>query len=464
MELSILDQTSPHFYIRQLFCFEFDHRSTGPALYGLHHALEAPIAQWPVLAGMVIPGQDPDSKHNLKSVRYQTPLPRPLYGTHLFAMQWLSANYQELLARGMPQSELKTGSLSSLPWNSKPGQAYPVFGLQVNFLEGGLILCFTLSHTVLDGVSKDAIFECFGRNMRMDTPTFKNLHVQSREFVDLCRSKSTNINVHTCPEYRYDNTPPPPLTRQATGRVFVFDAHRIAELKDSVMKYLQTTASDAWASTSDCLCALLWVSVMQVRARRLSPSTNVKFSQSVNARRQFSLPQSYFGNAFLQPFASARLGDLLNSSETDCLEELPDDLLKIATVAKAALNIRAAIQEVDKDYAQQRLDLWASLQDPSSTLHAFWRALDMPDTGIFLSSWVNFGADVDFAIPGTTTGCAQYVRKPWSASEGACNILPRKGGTKGDADWEVLVQLSVEDMERLCVETEFGRLANKVIE
>ncbi|KAK8177699.1 transferase family-domain-containing protein [Phyllosticta citrichinensis] len=466
LELSILDQVAPDFYIRQLFCFKFpDSKDTSSALHQLHRALQATVARWPILAGVVTPIQQPGPKSNLREVRYSKPTPCHSYGTHLFGMKWLSIDYEKLHARGMPQSELTTENLSSLPNNPKRGERYPVYGFQVNFVDGGLILCFTFSHMVLDGVSKNAVYEEFGRNMRLETIKFSgDLPVKPRAFVPLC-SQTPSIDAHACVEYDYGE-PPPPLNRPATGRLFIFKAHRIAELKEAVVEHLRTTDSTMWASTCDCLCALLWTSIMKVRFSRLSPYTIVKFSQSADSRSKLtpSLPADYFGNAFLQPFATARLEELVSKSAPENFDENSNDVSTVAVIASAALRIRNAIQSVDKAFAQQRLDLWASLQDPSSTLHAFWRALDMGDTGIFLSSWVSFGADVDFSIPGTTTGCAQWIRKTRSASEGACNILPRKLGTKGDADWEVLVQLSVEDMERLCEETEFGSLAMRVIE
>ncbi|KAK7517771.1 transferase family-domain-containing protein [Phyllosticta citriasiana] len=466
LELSLLDQVAPDFYIRQLFCFTFpDSKYTSNALSQLHRALQATVAHWPILAGIVTLVKRAGTESDSREVRYPKPSPVSLYGTHLFGMKWFSIDYEKLHIRGMPQSELNTETFSSLPKNPRRGEKRPVFGFQVNFVDGGLILCFTFSHKVLDGVSKNAVYEEFGRSMRLNPLEFSlDLPIKPRAVVPVSGQKSP-AGTHACIEYDYGE-PPTLSNRPATGRIFIFDAQCIAELKDAVMEHLRATDSSVWVSTCDCLCALLWTSVMNVRSRRLSPSTTVKFAQSVDARGKFTppLPADYFGNAFLQPFATAQLGELVSTSVPECLEEHRSGVSTVAVIANAALNIRNTVQAVDKAFTQQRLDLWSSLQDPSSTLHAFWRALDMAEAGIFLSSWVSFGADVDFGIPGTTTGRAQWIRKTRSASEGACNILPRKLGTKGDADWEVLVQLRIEDMERLCEETELGRLAKKVVE
>ena len=65
--------------------------------------------------------------------------------------------------------------------------------------------------------------------------------------------------------------------------------------------------------------------------------------------------------------------------------------------------------------------------------------------------------DVDFGIPDTGGGKPVWARKTYSASDGSLNVMPRAGGAKGnDANWEVLLALRVEDLERICGNKELG--------
>ncbi|KAL8405631.1 hypothetical protein RB596_004474 [Gaeumannomyces avenae] len=106
---------------------------------------------------------------------------------------------------------------------------------------------------------------------------------------------------------------------------------------------------------------------------------------------------------------------------------------------------------------------------------AHGRALQPGRAGLGCSVWAHMGADVDFAIPGTTTaatatatagdGRADFVRKTWSASDGSMNVMQRRGGTRGAAEpWEVLLALRERDMEWLCRDDELGRWASGWVE
>jgi trichothecene 3-O-acetyltransferase len=93
------------------------------------------------------------------------------------------------------------------------------------------------------------------------------------------------------------------------------------------------------------------------------------------------------------------------------------------------------------------------------------RSIDAANTGLDFSSWVEFGADLDFGIPGTEWPDPDWVRKTWSTNPGACNIMPRKGGRQGGMkDWEVVLGLKEDEMVKVCGKSELGRWAYIIAE
>ena len=138
--------------------------------------------------------------------------------------------------------------------------------------------------------------------------------------------------------------------------------------------------------------------------------------------------------------------------------------ITMAELALGALRMRQAVQGVDKNYVNERLKTFSALSDPTEVSRAYTRAMDTSNTGLDFSSWRDQGADIEFGIPGTGTSSVAWWRKTWSPNEGAYNILPRKGGSKGTADWEVSLGLSVEDMEKVCSDDELGGWVSRIVE
>ena len=126
--------------------------------------------------------------------------------------------------------------------------------------------------------------------------------------------------------------------------------------------------------------------------------------------------------------------------------------------------MRQAVKGVDNVYVDERLKTFSTLSDPTEVSKAYTRAMDTSNTGIDFSSWRDQGAGIEFGIPGTATSSVGFWRKTWSPNDGAYNILPRKGGSKGDADWEISLGLSVTDMEKVCSQHELGSWVTRIVE
>jgi hypothetical protein len=126
------------------------------------------------------------------------------------------------------------------------------------------------------------------------------------------------------------------------------------------------------------------------------------------------------------------------------------------TIIPAIREINRTISSVDNTGVQRHLGYFLSIKSVTSTentLRFHWG----PD--LYITSWMDFGAEHSWDIPGTMSNMPEFIRRTHSASDGGMIILPRKREiVEGiEAPYEVLVRLAREDMARLL--TEEGGLA-----
>jgi hypothetical protein len=76
---------------------------------------------------------------------------------------------------------------------------------------------------------------------------------------------------------------------------------------------------------------------------------------------------------------------------------------------------------------------------------------------IYISSWLNFGADLSWGIPGTDldkdslAGRPEFIRRSYGPGDGGMIFLPRRRQlvNEKEAPFEILVRLADEDMTRV---------------
>lgn len=466
LHLSPFDQSIGRIYVRKLYCFAFpDSHRRSEAVEALHHGISVAVARWPFLTGAVGPSKE-SPRRNAVDLVYKTDSDGEPVRDILSVRELSTADFpwthQQLKAASMPPSAMKKEKLSAVPEHPKAGETRPAFSVTASFFEGGLILCVASHHTVFDGNSVRQFLKAFTAAM-VDPPQAQSIkEVPFPRRIEYVEGSCTNCSgncLHVFPEF--DTREPAIIEvdlaapRPSTARVLAFSASKIDHLKSAVTQQLPLVAEPgAWVSTTDCLAALIWIAVIRSRQNRLSPGTKVKFGMAVDIRSKTDPPLSvdYFGNAIVHTLTTSTVAELTNTMDHDSgidVEMESESEIDTKTIALAASRIRAAVLRVDKTYVSDRLHVFSKIADPTFTATAYKKALDMPHTGLDMSSWQDQGADLDFGIPGASSK-PEFVRKTFSANEGACNILPRKGGSKGTADWEVLLGLSVSDMEVVC--------------
>ena len=116
--------------------------------------------------------------------------------------------------------------------------------------------------------------------------------------------------------------------------------------------------------------------------------------------------------------------------------------------------IKRVINKVDNDWVLRHLSFFASIDEIKDTECAlgFRFGLDM-----YITSWMNFGGDIEWGIPGTDLtasglhGRPDYIRRTYGPSDGGMMVMPRRRHLVNgeDAPYEVMVRLATVDMERL---------------
>lgn len=249
------------------------------------------------------------------------------------------------------------------------------------------------------------------------------------------------------------------------SHILTTSAKTVTGLKSRINEHIRLHFhKDGWVSTTDCISALLLVYITRARylSRTLGDSPRIVFTTAVNIRKLFKgdMEPTQFGNLFVTAAVPYLCKDMIPEHDNEL--ELPGTT--VADIASIAYKLRSTLEGIGKDHVLQRIALLSQLNHPTDASAAAARACHPAVTGVKFGSLVNFGADLDFGIPGTTgDGSPRFCRKPWMYDEGMVNILPRKGGTKGSADWEILLCLPASTIEIMLRSHEFGQYIKRFV-
>jgi hypothetical protein len=124
------------------------------------------------------------------------------------------------------------------------------------------------------------------------------------------------------------------------------------------------------------------------------------------------------------------------------------------TIVHVIGKIKSTILAVDNDWISRHLSFFNGIDQITDTELALSIQFS---SDIYISSWLNFGADLCWGIPGTDlgklslAGRPEFIRRTYAPSDGGMIFLPRRRQTSNDteAPFEILVRLANEDMSRL---------------
>ena len=127
------------------------------------------------------------------------------------------------------------------------------------------------------------------------------------------------------------------------------------------------------------------------------------------------------------------------------------------TILHVIRKIKGTILGVNNDWINRHLTFFKSIKQITDTECAL--ALSF-GSDIYITSWLNFGADFHWGIPGTDlgkeslAGRPEFIRRSYGPGDGGMIFLPRRRQlTNGvEAPFEILVRLNEEDMDRVLSE------------
>lgn len=441
------------------------------ALARLHSYVRRIVDAKPYLAGWVVPAQDPGPEGKME-VRFTLDDLNgfPTMQIRRLTREEVPFNYDQLNKAGLPPSAIRPDLVSALSESADENRA-PVFRVQANLIDGGLIVSFYLHHCISDGTGIGLLISGAILNddftFKRDLPSKVHLVPELSDRLNAFAHRKTcvrsalswshpNMVSGRQIQYRTTTQVESPLllaTTPGRGCVVTFTDEVVSRMKVFFLAELAKAESPLSLTKTDVLQTLLWHHMTSARLPSLLPEhaiTNSKLLTPVNLRNKLkghhAIDDNYFGAAV--DFASAELS----------LEHLQKR--DFASLTATALAIHEAIDMVDDSYVgvaialSNSTDLTIDVRDLQASNMNRTTGADM-----YITSWERmdlYSAELDLGL-----GRPDWVRKPWSRDPGSCIILPRN---PEKAVVEVVIQMTEDDMARLLNDNDFMAMVSRVVE
>ncbi|OAQ72022.1 acetyltransferase [Pochonia chlamydosporia 170] len=321
----------------------------------------------------------------------------------------------------------------------------PVFAVQANFIEGGLVLTIVAQHNTMDMHGQKTIINWLSKACHNESFSNEELEVGNTD-----KSQSYPLlpdSWEPGPEIAQQLVKPPvvepksnaaqtqlPPPKASWGYV-TFSSTALETLK---IKATQTKRVGCnFVSTDDTVCAFIWTCLSRARASRLKPDVKSIFARAIDVRPRLGLPSNYPGACTNMTFNELSIravgSDTLGGIASDIRRQLDPN------VTDMAHNTRAFATYLSRCTDKSKLNMTGST-DPSS--------------GIMLSSWAGINLyDLDFNLG---LGKPESVRRPcFLPVESLMYIMPKSP----NGDMAVAICITDEDWERLKEDEEWKKHA-----
>ncbi|EPE06631.1 trichothecene 3-o-acetyltransferase [Ophiostoma piceae UAMH 11346] len=466
--LSPIAQTMPKIYVLMAEVFPLapdGSPSPGTIVKNMTAGLQHTLSQFPALAatlemdaesGRMWAAKNRDSGVHLH-VKYMAKDEFPTY---------MDLNERDFPAALLDGNKLLPTSVTAKQLHSPDGnndaEGIPLVVLQLNFIQGGLVLGIAVHHVLSDGPGCDGFLTTWAENTISVTqglpfqPMGYVLDHSSPPFhVDPPSPSRFNDIKDAYPVLKDAGGPmaaPPPGFQMPTlvPQMWHFPKTRLTKLKSKASGTTpQGANADGWISTYDAIMALLWSRITAAKVPLLQPDINTASTtlvHAVNTRGVWAdpaLPDRFIGSAAVQ----ARSGPLL----------IRDVIATPQTLPATASTVRSSIRQLTLPYLLGMLE-WI-------TGHKDQRYLET-DVNSFLgldlggSSWQGITAyerhDFGFGLP-------HAVRWPSPPFEGFVFLYPSRASFKeegADEGIEVCVCLEESCHKRLLVDEVLAQYAH----
>lgn len=336
----------PPMYSKRILCFPLpkttDERNQRDEniTYLLLTALRSTVEQLPFLAGSIVPfSKDQPWLHDVRPSGAAYLEVKDLSGT---------LDFSTLRKACFSPTLLDTDQLCPFPESFYiRGGPLDVCRLRAIFIEGGLLLVISIIHTVCDGRGITDVLKVFAEKFReaqasgSTSAVHEGLpkHIFSFARTSLLSGNGLHgaIENHPCWTTSPLASPGSSSSRSALCTIFKItreslqDLRQIATSLNSASSVSLTIGTahppdslhshssypPAGISTHDAVAALIWRGIMIARHRAgiLSKDAVTHFSQAVDYRTRFGLPQPYFGNAIYGIKTGLALSQLANTGK-----------------------------------------------------------------------------------------------------------------------------------------------------
>jgi trichothecene 3-O-acetyltransferase len=469
IRLSGIEHCMPRSYIRLCLAYPLPNKDMLPEVEArLNDFVQKTVDAKPYLSGSVVAVDNPGNQVGAVEIRFSDTdfLQYPKVRVRHFAPEEVDhLSYEQLCEKSLPPSLIKPEIVSVLKESADESWA-PVFRIQANVIDGGVIISVYLHHCISDGTGAGLLVSGsllqdefkFDRHLdggEHDTPTLshrleafaeRETHVRN----ELSLASFNQINNR---QLKWKKVPPPGYvdhTAKPLGRGCVFRLP-LDKLEGLKLRLETHAGSGCFMSRNDVLMALVWHSMTKARVPSLDESKGITASRlniPVDIRKKLKKPLSisYFGAAV--DFASTEMP----------LCHLTD--ICDANMAQTALAVRKAVNSVDEAYIRQAIAL-ATKSSPDIDVRDLQGSnMDRAEgADMYITSWEKlplYEATFDMGL-----GQPDWVRKPWSRDPGSCIVLPFD---KRKDYLEVVIQMATPDMGRLLEDTAFWEYVSTWIE
>lgn len=304
----------------------------------------------------------------------------------------------QLLRAGAP-TKMLDGSILA-PWPALPQPSglttpQPVFALQANFIKGGLLLCLSTHHNMIDGVGVFGLISCLVNLLNKREIPQSDLdaaNLDRRRVVPLIppgEPIKDHSHLRKPPNYAL-NMP----SSNFTWGCFRLPISSLSRLVKTVTAESLALKPGAAVSDNDVLCAFYWQRVSAVRiANGIPGNTSSKLSRALDSRSAVGVPTSYLGHMVYHAITRLPLFQVVSTPLPQLAQLLRRDLVQ----ANNAFAVRSYATFIARERPNCDNLLYAGPLDPTV------------DVGI---------SAVEHSVP-------QFTNNPWGLDLGAPVFLRR---------------------------------------
>lgn len=370
--------------------------------------------------------------------------------------------YRQLKGEKFPLKDLDKSLI--LPTAGMERDEKPVMLVQLNIINGGIIMVLCLHHSFSDGNGTVAIVKLWAAYCRGEDGS----RLVTREIIDRKRLtqaweswESTTITGFLIGIYytvlgsliwrihmwtKMSRRTAGIATTHNERAMFFFSKSRLAELKLMASSSERAKDDDVWISTNDALCALIGCCAHSSKNEEIRATTDRMCSLRVvvNLRRRLGtpLPADYIGNA---------VGTILVSIPSQSVDSTP------AKVAEIAHLVRNQIKQSHEHHFRRFFAILKSTPDLATAEHSI--GAGPSEDRLSFTSWANQSFyDINW---GDVIG-AKVERVRCYCLKNLCVIMPKLEGSgfaEEEGGLEVMITLEKGQMGRLKQNELFMRFA-----